>query len=139
MTAYSQCSEWDKAIEIFSNMGEEGFTPNQFAFSSVLVSCASLCLLDGQQVHGFLCKVGLDMNKCIGSGLIDMYAKCGSLAEAKKVFERISNANTVSWTTVTSGHAQYSIVDDAFELFRRMEQLGVEPNAVYFFVCSICM
>ncbi|KAG7033276.1 Pentatricopeptide repeat-containing protein, mitochondrial, partial [Cucurbita argyrosperma subsp. argyrosperma] len=46
VTAYSQCFEWDKAIEIFSNMRREGFTPNQFSFSSMLVSCASLCLLE---------------------------------------------------------------------------------------------
>lgn len=141
VTAYSQYSEWDKAIEIFSNMREEGFVPNQFTFSSVLVSCASLCLLEyGQQVHGFLFKVGLDMDKCIESALIDMYAKCGSLAEAKKVFDRISNADTVSWTAIISGHAQHGIVDDALRLFRKMEQLGVKPNAVTFlcvlFACS---
>ncbi|XP_023549692.1 pentatricopeptide repeat-containing protein At3g16610-like [Cucurbita pepo subsp. pepo] len=141
VTAYSQCSEWDKAIEIFSNMREEGFAPNQFAFSSVLVSCASLCLLEyGQQVHGVICKVGLDMDKCIQSALIDMYAKCGSLAEAKKVFDKISDADTISWTAIIAGHAQHGMVDDALQLFRRMDQLGVEPNAVTFlcvlFACS---
>ncbi|XP_011656423.1 putative pentatricopeptide repeat-containing protein At3g25970 [Cucumis sativus] len=141
VTAYSQCSEWDKAIEIFSNMRAEGIAPNQFTFSSVLVSCANLCLLEyGQQVHGIICKVGLDMDKCIESALVDMYAKCGCLGDAKKVFNRISNADTVSWTAIIAGHAQHGIVDDALQLFRRMVQLGVEPNAVTFlcvlFACS---
>ncbi|KAB1214104.1 hypothetical protein CJ030_MR5G017367 [Morella rubra] len=141
LTAYSQCSEWEQALAIFSQMREEGFLPNQFTFSSVLVACTSLCLLGyGHQVHSLLCKAGLDTEKCIESALIDMYAKCGSITEAHKVFERIANPDTITWTAVISGYAQHGLVEDALQLFRRMEQSGTKPNAVtllcVLFACS---
>ncbi|KAJ4706550.1 Pentatricopeptide repeat-containing protein [Melia azedarach] len=108
VTAHSQCSEWEEALTIFSQMREEVFRPNQFTFSSVLVSCAGLCLLEfGQQVHGLLCKAGLDTDKCLESALVDMYAKCGSIGKAEAIFERISNPDTVSWTAMILGYAQY--------------------------------
>ncbi|KAA8537185.1 hypothetical protein F0562_029683 [Nyssa sinensis] len=141
LTAYSQYSKWEEALAIFSWMREEGITPNQFTFSSVFVACAGLCFLEyGRQVHGLLCKARLDTDKCTESALIDMYAKCGSIIEAGKVFSSISNHDTVSWTAIISGYAQHGFVGDALQLFRRMEQSGVKPNAVTFlcvlFACS---
>ncbi|XP_031261225.1 pentatricopeptide repeat-containing protein At4g02750-like [Pistacia vera] len=122
-------------------MTEEGFRPNQFTFSSVQVSCSGLCFLEyGQQIHGLLCKAGLDTDKCIESALVDMYANCGSVREAEKVFERISNPDTVSWTAMMSSYAQHGLSEDALRLFRKMEQLGMKPNSVtllcVLFACS---
>ncbi|KAM1269358.1 hypothetical protein PS1_001519 [Malus domestica] len=120
---------------------EKGFTLNEFTISSVLVACASFCFLEyGQQVHGLLCKAGLDTEKCIESALVDMYAKCGNIAEAQEVYERISEPDTVSWTAIISGHAQHGLVEDALELLKRMVQMGVKANDVtllcVLFACS---
>lgn len=141
VTAHSQCSEWEEALAIFSQMREEGFRPNQFTFSTVLVSCSGLCFLEyGRQIHGLLCKAGLDTEKCIESALVDMYAKCGSVSEAEKVFERISNPDTVSWTAMISGYAQHGLSEDALRLFRKMEHQGMKANSVtllcVLFACS---
>lgn len=141
VTAYSQCSEYEEALITFSKMRKEGFIPNQFTFSTVLDACASLSLLDyGRQVHGLLCKADLDADKCTESALIDMYSKCGCITEARKLFERISNPDTVTWTAIISGYAQHGLVEDALQLFRRMEQLGTKANAVtllcILFACS---
>ncbi|XP_062000892.1 pentatricopeptide repeat-containing protein At2g27610-like [Rosa rugosa] len=141
VTAYSQCSEWEDALTIFSKMRDEGFTPNQFTLSSVLVACASLCSLEyGQQVHGLLCKAGLDTGRCTESALVDMYAKCGNITEAQEVFERITDPDTISWTAIISAYAQHGLVEDALELYGRMEQSGVKVNDVtllcVLFACS---
>lgn len=141
LTAYSQSLEWEEALVIFCEMMKEGCTPNQFSFSSVLVACASLCFLEfGRQVHGLLYKAGWKTDKCVESALIDMYAKCGSIAEAKKAFSSISDPDIVSWTSIISGYAQHGYVDKALQLFMRMEQSGIKPNAVTFlcilFACS---
>ena len=141
VAAYSQCSQYAEALFTFSKMKEEGFIPNQFTFSTVLDACASLSLLDyGRQVHGLLCKAGLDADKCTESALIDMYSKCGNITEAREVFERISDPDTVTWTSIISGYAQHGLVEDALQLFKRMEQLGMKANAVtllcVLFACS---
>lgn len=69
-----------------------------------------------------------------------MYGKCGSISEAGKVFESISNPDVVSWTVMIWGHAQHGSGAYALQLFRRMEQMGIEANAVtllcVLFACS---
>ena len=69
-----------------------------------------------------------------------MYAKCGSITEAHKVFKRVSNLDTITWTVVISGYAQHGLVEDALQLFRRMEHFGIKANAVtllcVLFACS---
>ncbi|OIS97526.1 pentatricopeptide repeat-containing protein [Nicotiana attenuata] len=141
VTAYSQGSQWEAAIVVFSQMREEGFTVNQYTLASTLVACASLCYLEyGRQLHGLLYKTGLQNESCIESALVDMYAKCGSITEAQKVFGCISNADAVSWTAMISGYAQHGFVFCALELFKQMEQLGIKPTAVtllsILFACS---
>ncbi|XP_020232431.1 putative pentatricopeptide repeat-containing protein At3g01580 [Cajanus cajan] len=141
VTAYCQCSEWGKALAIFSQMRNEGFVPNHFTLSSVVTACGGLCLLEfGQQIHGLTCKASMDTETCIESALIDMYAKCGNLTGAKKIFERISNPDTVSWTAIISTYAQHGLVEDALQLFRKMEQSDAKINAVtllcILFACS---
>ncbi|XP_044468599.1 putative pentatricopeptide repeat-containing protein At3g15130 [Mangifera indica] len=86
VTAHSQCSEWEEALAIFSQITEEGLRSNQFTFSSVL------------------------------SLLVDMVAKCGSVSEAEKVFKRIFNPDTVSWTTMILGDADRNLKSETSEL-----------------------
>ncbi|KAG5015143.1 hypothetical protein JHK82_020828 [Glycine max] len=131
VTAYCQYSEWGKALAIFSQMRNEGFVPNHFTLSSVITACGGLCLLEyGQQIHGLTCKASMDTETCIESALIDMYAKCGNLKGAMKIFKRISNPDTVSWTAIISTYAQHGLVEDALQLFRKMKQSDAKINAV---------
>ncbi|KAL3506635.1 hypothetical protein ACH5RR_032017 [Cinchona calisaya] len=139
--AYSRYSDWEGALLVFSQMGEEGFLPNQFTLSTVLIACAGLCYLElGEQLHGLIYKTGLDGDSCVHSALIDMYAKCGSIAVARKVFDCISTPDVVSWTAIISGYAHHGLVADALQLFRRMEILEVRPTSVtllcILFACS---
>lgn len=141
VTAYCQYSEWGKALAIFSQMRNEGFIPNHFTLSSVITACGGLCLQEySQQIHSLTCKASMDTETCIESALIDMYAKCGNLTGAKKIFERIPNPDTVSWTAIISTYAQHSLVEDALQLFRKMEQSDAKINAVtllcILFACS---
>lgn len=141
VSAYSQGSGWREALAIFLHMREQGFTPNQFTYSVVLVSCANLCFLEyGRQVHGLLHKAGLVTDICVESALIDMYCKCGSISEAGNIFNGISNPDVVSWTAMIWGHAQHGSCAYALELFRKMEQMDIEANSVtllcVLFACS---
>ncbi|KAK7399814.1 hypothetical protein VNO78_11006 [Psophocarpus tetragonolobus] len=141
VTAYCQYSEWGKALTIFSQMRNDGLVPNHFTLCSVITACGGLCLLEyGQQIHSLICKVGMDTETCIESALIDMYAKCGNLTGAKKIFKRISNPDIVSWTAIIFTYAQHGLVEDALQLFKKMEQSAAKINAVtllcILFACS---
>lgn len=130
VSAYVQCYQAREALSVFSEMREQGYIPNQFTFSSVLAACANLFLLEyGRQVHGLICKAGLDDDNCIESSLTHMYAKSGNIIDAREVFEKIVCPDIVSWTAIIYGYAQHGFPDKAVELFQKMEQSGVQPNS----------
>lgn len=140
VSAYVQCNQSREALSIFSQMREQGFMPNQFTFSSVLVACASLSLLNyGRQVHGLICKAGLDDDNCIESSLTNMYAKSGNIIDAVEVFERIVCPDVVSWTAIIYGYAQHGFPDKAVELVQKMEQSGIQPCSNILLSHLICL
>ncbi|KAL4189926.1 hypothetical protein AMTRI_Chr08g209480 [Amborella trichopoda] len=141
ITAYAQNWQGDKAMEMFSKMRMENLSPNQFTFSSVLMGCSGLSLLEyGEQIHGLVYKLGFNEYACVGSSLIDMYAKCGCVLGARKVFKRVSDPDVVSWTSIISAYAQHGLANEALQLFDEMELTSIKPNGVTFlcvlFACS---
>ncbi len=48
---------------------------------------------------------GWDSNVFVGTSLVDMYAKCGSMEDAYRVFNKMSSRDAVTWTAMLSGHA----------------------------------
>ncbi|CAN8255293.1 unnamed protein product [Cochlearia groenlandica] len=56
----------------------------------------------------------------LSNHLITMYAKCGSIVYARKVFDEISERNVVSWTALITGYAQAWDEREGFCLFSDM-------------------
>ncbi|RWR77786.1 tRNA/rRNA methyltransferase [Cinnamomum micranthum f. kanehirae] len=75
----------------------EGVELDEFVFSSVLKACSGLrCLVIGQQIHGHIVKLGMDLDNSAGTPIVGFYFKCGRLEEALKAFKRISLPNKFS-------------------------------------------
>jgi pentatricopeptide repeat protein len=68
----------------------------------------------------------------VGNGLIDMYAKCGSIEDARRVFNKMPSRNVVTWNAMIFGHVKCGQGQKALELFRQMQHEGVQPNYVTF-------
>jgi pentatricopeptide repeat protein len=72
----------------------------------VLKACASVAVIEeGRCVHQQIIRSGLESDVFVGSSLVDMYAKCGSIEDAGKVFEKMPSQDVVSWTAIILGHA----------------------------------
>ena len=75
----------------------------------------------------------------MGNALIDMYAKCGNVDYAYRVFCKMPQRNTVSWNSMIAGYGVHGYGNDALTLFYQMQQIGVKPNDVTFLaVLSAC-
>ncbi|MBA0551370.1 hypothetical protein Golob_022258 [Gossypium lobatum] len=61
-----------------------------------------------------------------------MYGKCGLLDDSIRVFDEIENATEFAWNSMLSVFAQHGLGKDAIQLFNRMKNEGVEPNAITF-------
>jgi pentatricopeptide repeat protein len=61
-----------------------------------------------------------------------MYAKCGSIEDAWRVFNKMPSRNVVTWNAMVLGHVECGQGQKALELFQQMQQQGVRPNSVTF-------
>eukprot|EP01018_Ginkgo_biloba_P008628 Gb_28770 [translate_table: standard] len=126
IAAYARHGCDEEALTLFNHMQRTGIQPNQFTFSSVLPACAALAVLEhGKMVHEGIIRCGFQSNVFVASALVDTYVKCGSIKDARNVFDRMSERNVVSWTTMIAGYAQNGHVDEALELFQNMPERNV--------------
>ncbi|KAI3470598.1 hypothetical protein Pfo_027261 [Paulownia fortunei] len=131
---------YEVAIRFIQNMLLEGFDPDIYTYSSLLSICGDLPATEwGRQTHCCIIKPGLDSNVVVGSALIDMYAKCGQLTDARKVFDILPGKNLVSWNAMIAGYAQHGFGREALEIYDIMLRNGVKPNDITFIgVLSSC-
>ncbi|KAH7428727.1 hypothetical protein KP509_09G014700 [Ceratopteris richardii] len=114
----SHVQQDNRALELFQRMIREGTKPNDFIFSCVLTSCAnSRTLTQGRIIHDMSLKSNLLLDVVVGNSLIDMYAKCGSLDEAFKVFEKLASKNCISWGTIIDAYVRNGSSVAALEIF----------------------
>ncbi|CAM6015544.1 unnamed protein product [Sphagnum balticum] len=132
-----KCQQGQKALELFRQMQWEGVWPNSVTFVGVLNACASVVALEeGRCAHEQIIERGWDSDVFVGSSLVDMYAKCGSMEDAWKVFNKMRSRDVVTWTAILGGCAMHGHGKDALQHFERMCEEGVEPNDVTF-ICLL--
>jgi pentatricopeptide repeat protein len=121
-----KCGQGQKALELFRQMQQEGVHPNYVTFVGLLNACASVIALEeGRCVHHHIVQSGLEMNVFVGNSLVDMYAKCGRIEDAWKVFHKMPSRDVVTWNAMVLGHVKCGHEQKALELFQQMQQEGV--------------
>ncbi|CAL9235419.1 unnamed protein product [Arabidopsis halleri] len=129
VTGYSQNGESLEAIKLFSRMFSAGIKPSEYTIVGVLNACSDICyLVEGKQLHSFLLKLGFERHLFATTALVDMYAKAGCLADARKGFDCLQERDVALWTSLISGYVQNSDNEEALILYRRMKTAGIIPN-----------
>ncbi|KAB2635124.1 pentatricopeptide repeat-containing protein [Pyrus ussuriensis x Pyrus communis] len=140
ISGYAQNGFCEEALNSFHKMQAEGFEPDEFTFVSVLSACAQSGLLDiGKDIHNMLGHRRIKLSQIVLNALVDMYAKCGDLMNARLIFEGMTERNTVCWNAMISGLAIHGQCKEALELFGRMEDSNERPDDITFIsVLSAC-
>ncbi|KAF8704131.1 hypothetical protein HU200_031622 [Digitaria exilis] len=108
-----------------------GGRPDQFGLAVVLSACSRLGVLShGRQVHCDLVKCGFCSSAFCEAALVDMYAKCGQVADARRVFDGIACPDTICWTSMIAGYHRVGRYQQALALFSRMTKMGSVPDQV---------
>ncbi|KAF0916917.1 hypothetical protein E2562_015091 [Oryza meyeriana var. granulata] len=129
IAGYSQCNPL-MALQLLLDMNDE---PNCFTLTSITSACADLAALRcGKQVHGAVLRRSYSDNLQMCNALVDMYSKCGSIANAKKLFDRMGCKDKFSWTSMIAGYGMNGYGNDAVQLFSSMIHAGVHPDHVVF-------
>ncbi|XP_011075559.1 pentatricopeptide repeat-containing protein At2g03380, mitochondrial [Sesamum indicum] len=119
---------YDEIIGFYKFMRRRFLVLDNIVLSIVLKACSELRdFVEGRKFHGYIVQLG-SPDSFVLTGLVDMYAKCGEIDTARKVFERIRDRNVVCWTSMIVGYVQNNCAKEALLLFNRMRECLVEGN-----------
>ncbi|PIN19398.1 hypothetical protein CDL12_07902 [Handroanthus impetiginosus] len=128
---YAQNDSADEAIRLFDGMIADGFEPNAVVLASVLSACGqSACLDLGEQIHMYIEEKGMEIDVIIGTALVNMYAKNGSLVKAKQCFNGMKGKNIATWNAMVCGLAVHGHAEEAIHFFKMLEKENVIPNDI---------
>ncbi|MCO5550534.1 hypothetical protein L7F22_004021 [Adiantum nelumboides] len=138
IAGYLQQEQTMEALHLFEQMQSQGVSPDAVAVVCCLKACGSIAAKrKGQELHAYAKSKGfLASNLLVGTALVDMYVKCGMLAEAQEVFNYMQARNIVSWNSLIAGFAQHKSGEVALKCYERMKLECVFPDAASF-TCSL--
>lgn len=121
ISGYVRLGKRRTAIEFYRKMIDFGVEPNDFSLSAVIKACAEISeVKTGICFHGVVLKCGFGENLVILCSLIDMYGKNLRPLDARKVFDEMSEPDSVCWTSMISAYTRTDFYAEALELFCRM-------------------
>ncbi|XP_057816394.2 putative pentatricopeptide repeat-containing protein At3g13770, mitochondrial [Cryptomeria japonica] len=133
IAGYAQNGSLEKALETFKQMYLADVKPHSTTFASILPACAKMGALEqGMNIHRSITEGDFLSDVVVASALVDMYAKCGGIDKAHKIFNTMPQRNVVSWNAMTAGYVQNGFVEKALETFKQMQLAGVKLNSSTF-------
>ncbi|WZY86117.1 pentatricopeptide repeat-containing protein At4g31070, mitochondrial-like [Brassica napus] len=137
---YAEAGDCSEAMNLLSQMREEGTEPNLVTLLAVVSACKhSASLSFASRIHSYILKCGFMSSILLGNALIDMYAKCGSLLAAREVFYQLSEKDLVSWSSMINAYGLHGHGSEALEIFQEMLKSGEKLDAMAFLaVLSAC-
>lgn len=131
VAGYIQNGREEKALEFFRRMLREGIAADQFTLTSAAAACANAGMVEqGRAVHAFVEKLGHRLDAPLASAIVDMYAKCGNLDDACRIFDRARTKNVALWTSMLCSYASHGQGRMAIQLFSRMTAEKITPNEI---------
>ncbi|XP_010439738.2 PREDICTED: LOW QUALITY PROTEIN: pentatricopeptide repeat-containing protein At4g19191, mitochondrial-like [Camelina sativa] len=134
ISAYAEKGDMDEALALFHVMAKTGEKPDLVTLLSLISGCGKFGSLEiGKWIDARADMYGCKKdNVMVCNALIDMYSKCGSIPEARDIFDNMSEKTVVTWTTMIAGYALNGIFGKALELFDKMIDLDRKPNHITF-------
>ncbi|KAJ0968222.1 hypothetical protein J5N97_025139 [Dioscorea zingiberensis] len=122
-----------EAVELFRRMIARNVRPDSITIRSAISACAQVGSLEvGRWMGDYTARTEYGDDVFVNTALIDMYSKCGSLAQAHQVFDAIPCKDVVVWSAIIAGYGLHGRGHEAIDLFHRMRDAGVRPNDVTF-------
>ncbi|KAB2627659.1 pentatricopeptide repeat-containing protein [Pyrus ussuriensis x Pyrus communis] len=121
-----------EALALFQQMQlAENLMPDEVTMLSVISAISSLGEMElGQWVHKFIYRSGLELTVPLGTALIDMYWRCGSIDKSIRVFNEMPFKNVNAWSALISGFAAHGRSREALRIFYEMKSSGLQPDHI---------
>ncbi|CAI9114551.1 OLC1v1015303C1 [Oldenlandia corymbosa var. corymbosa] len=112
---------------------DEGVVADAHSFSLLFELCSkSKNYGDAKKIHDYFLRSSCRSDLLLNNKVLDMYVKCGSMTDARRVFDHMPDRNLDSWNLMISGYGFNGLGDDGLALYDQMRKLGLRPNGVTF-------
>ncbi|PIA60468.1 hypothetical protein AQUCO_00300165v1 [Aquilegia coerulea] len=120
---------------------EEGVLHDKVAMATVVYACAKVGAMNkAQLVHDYISGKNFSLDVFLGTAMIDMYAKRGSVESAREIFDMMRFKNVVSWSAMIAAYGYHGHGREALEFFQMMLNCGILSNHITFvsllYACS---
>ncbi|CAK7341869.1 unnamed protein product [Dovyalis caffra] len=123
--------DYKLCFETFRELIRCGSKPDNYSLPSVIRACRdTMGLIMGRSIHCVALKNGLDFDHFVCSTLLDMYAKCGIIDNAKQLFDKMPKKDLVTRTVMIGGYAECGKPNESWVLFDQMRKEGFVPDKV---------
>ncbi|XP_011621447.1 pentatricopeptide repeat-containing protein At3g02330 [Amborella trichopoda] len=124
-------SHQEEALVLFNDLRFTDVEPDSVSLSCLMSICANQAsIAQGKSFHGCIIKSGLDSEIMVGNSTINMYAKCGSIKDAQRVFEGMERKDLITWNSMISGYALHGQGKEALQSFEELERERIRPDEV---------
>ena len=131
LTGYIQQGDGFSALHLVKKMHVEGIQPDKVLYLCILQACSGIgSLYEGRLAHDQIIREKISLDSLLGSTLIDLYSKCGSLEDACKVFENFTHKNMVSMGAMVAAYVHHEQDMCALKLFYEMQEINLNPDKV---------
>ncbi|KAI3953644.1 hypothetical protein MKW98_017468 [Papaver atlanticum] len=109
------------SILLYNQMISKSVEPDHFTFTFLLKACTELPAPDvGKQLHCQISKLGLEFNPYVRNKLIHLYSISGSIADARKLFDKSTDLDIVTWNSMLEAYADGKDRESLHKLFHEM-------------------
>ncbi|KAH1128391.1 hypothetical protein GYH30_016794 [Glycine max] len=131
---YAQNGCVKEALNLFCIMQSQGIKLDCFTLVGVITALADFSVnRHAKWIHGLAIRTCMDKNVFVSTALVDMYARCGAIKTARKLFDMMQERHVITWNAMLDGYGTHGLGKEALDLFNEMPKEAVKPNDITFF------
>ncbi|KAK2634473.1 hypothetical protein Ddye_029265 [Dipteronia dyeriana] len=115
---YAQNGCINEPMIYICEMRSQNLIPYSFTMVSVFFNLVELSVIRHVKcIHAFVVRSCFDKNIFVTTALIDMYAKCGAIDTARKLFDMMNERPVTMWNAMIDAYGTHGHGKAAVELF----------------------
>ncbi|GAV80996.1 PPR domain-containing protein/PPR_2 domain-containing protein/DYW_deaminase domain-containing protein [Cephalotus follicularis] len=126
MRAYIKRDRPQNAMFLYKSMLSNNVGVDNYTYPLLLqASTLRISQFEGKLIHCHVLKVGFHSDVYVQNTLMNLYAVCGDMSDAREVFDESPVLDSVSWNSILAGYVQAGNVGEAKCIYGRMPEKNV--------------
>ncbi|CAL4961530.1 unnamed protein product [Urochloa decumbens] len=122
-----------EAMKVLAMLQENGTVLHAHQYFRLMQACGDASALEEARViHCQISESSIVVDTDVQNKILEMYAKCGSMEDAKKLFSIMDHNNLASWSTMISGFVHNGHGEEAIDFFDQFKKTGDKPDPAMF-------